>query len=53
MIFGSINRITLMEDINDFIKKIGKDDLKDIKYAAVSQGNMIHYSAMIIYNQGP
>ena len=50
-IFTASNQISVMEEVNEFLKDLDKNKLLDIKYSTVVKGDEIFYSAMMMYEQ--
>jgi hypothetical protein len=50
-IFTASNQISVMEEVNEFLKDLDKNKLLDIKYSMVVKGDEIFYSAMMMYEQ--
>ena len=50
-IFTASNQISVMEEVNEFLKDLDKNKLLDIKYSTVVKGGEIFYSAMMMYEQ--
>jgi hypothetical protein len=40
-----------MEDVNEFLRDLGNNELIDIKYSMAVKGSEIFYSAMMIYEE--
>ncbi|MEJ7641969.1 MAG: sporulation protein Cse60 [Candidatus Nitrosocosmicus sp.] len=45
------NQILVMEEVNEFLKDLGNNELIDIKYSMVVRGDEIFYSALMIYEE--
>ena len=45
------NQISVMEDVNEFLRDLGNNELIDIKYSMAVKGSEIFYSAMMIYEE--
>ena len=50
-IFTASNQISVMEEVNEFLKDLEQNKLIDIKYSMVVKGNEIFYSAMMMYEE--
>jgi Sporulation protein Cse60 len=50
-IFTASNQISVMEEVNEFLKDLEQNKLIDIKYSLVVKGNEIFYSAMMMYEE--
>ncbi|MER5176296.1 MAG: sporulation protein Cse60 [Candidatus Nitrosocosmicus sp.] len=50
-IFTASNQISVMEEVNEFLKDLEQNKLIDIKYSMVVKGNDIFYSAMMMYEE--
>jgi Sporulation protein Cse60 len=50
-IFTASNQISVMEEVNEFLKDLDTNKLLDIKYSMVVKGDEIFYSAMMMYEQ--
>ena len=50
-IFTASNQISVMEEVNEFLKDLEQNKLIDIKYSMVVKGNEIFYSAKMMYEE--
>jgi hypothetical protein len=50
-IFTASNQISVMEEVNEFLKDLEQNKLIDIKYSMVVKGTEIFYSAMMMYEE--
>jgi hypothetical protein len=50
-IFTASNQISVMEEVNEFLKDLEQNKLIDIKYSMVVKGDEIFYSAMMMYEE--
>jgi Sporulation protein Cse60 len=50
-IFTASNQISVMEEVNEFLKDLEQNKLIDIKYSMAVKGNEIFYSAMMMYEE--